>query len=356
MTLTKRIIQLLVYVLFFSLAISAQDSTFTIGVWTTAGPIGDDYPPPPDSSEVKSLGVDLVLHTAKPEFNSYLSNFDKVIALNSYEQTDLVHKYSGGYYTRWEAEQNEALGNKPGLKHPQSGGGYAVGSAWYCSPRNVSPGTIVITGPDYIQDQNYRFYFDTSKIYYRANFRMKIGRDTEEHFPVCKISVKYVTIDQKDSVLVERTIYSDQLSTSYKLSILEYSIPDTIEGSPVKIKHSISPEVVGNLIEETAADTSKHGVQFNVEYLGNESLYVDYIEVYDTKYWIEYINSPSDVADQIKDYADSVLDSLTNVNIDYWYSLDEPKTIDNYEPYRTVLKILSKSSNLHLIPEGHYEN
>jgi hypothetical protein len=182
-----------------------------------------------------------------------------------------------------------------------------------------------MTGPDYIQQRQYKEWNQGGDIHYTVNFRMKIDGTLSQGVPVCTISVTYRAEDGQLATLISQTLYANQLSNSFSNYSLNYTIPEfTLQQNQY---------------------SGSYGVQFNVRWLGDGSLsgsrnlYVDYIEVYDNLIWSNYLSNPSSVTTQIINYAAT---AGTN-NTKYWYSLDEPESIDNYQPYKTVNNILTNN-------------
>jgi hypothetical protein len=96
-----------------------------------------------------------------------------------------------------------------------------------------------------------------------------------------------------------------------------------------------------------------NGIQFWVDWLRDDdlcTLYIDYTEVYDNDGWNYYINpqTHNQVISNIKSYAANYSDWS---NLIYWYSHDEPYTIDAYTPMRIVDSLVIDTTGVPLITE-----
>jgi hypothetical protein len=69
-----------------------------------------------DDPSIWDLGINTIIDSAYSENWAFLENFDKSIALNMGE-FDWIHNYGGGYYNKWEAEENLQGSMKAGIKH-----------------------------------------------------------------------------------------------------------------------------------------------------------------------------------------------------------------------------------------------
>ncbi len=321
-------------VLLFSAFIFPQQK-FRTGVYSNLSPTDSSRQ---NLKQVNEMGPNTVINQVSySNRDSLQALFDSVIAINAYKQNDYIYRYSSGYYTKWQAEDSMDINAvTPGIKHQF---GTNSGAYWYSGTDSTNIGKLLVTGPDYIQDRRYKFWYNTYPINYVVNFNMKIDGALTPGVPVCEISVKYTTSNGNDTVLNKKILYASDLSNSFKDTSLSYTIPDTIKGkqsgSPVAMIDGI-PKYT-EAMQQTAVYDSAYGVQFNVKWLGSRNLYVDYIEVYDQDIWGDYLLDPNTAQTRILNYASS---AGTN-NTEYWYSLDEPQSIDNYEPYKVVDSILT---------------
>lgn len=316
---------------------------FRTGVYSNLSPTMEDRE---NLAQISQMGVNTVINTSRSfNRNSLTSLFDSVIIFNAYYYTDYIHHYSAGYYTRWEAEDNEYIGgNTPAVKYEFGTDG---GTYWKSGLNSADIGKYLITGPDYNQDRKYKFWYNTDPIVYIVNFRMKIDGALTPGLPVCEISIRYKTAAGSIANLRMDTLDANELSNSFADDTLHYSIPETISGMATEMPPGIVSGGTSKYTEEQIEEqySGPYGVQFNVKWLGNRDLYVDYIEVYDQLVWEDYKYHQTEINNKIINYADTVKTSNTK----YWYSLDEPQSIDNYHPYKTIESILKNNGHAPLI-------
>jgi parallel beta-helix repeat protein len=220
------------------------------------------------------------------------------------------------YYTIWEAE---------GFPGSRVGFTYSGGTPIYDSQAHgtgswnamkfyppSSPG-MVQTGPDYRQ---YTTYGDTNRIIYQVDFNLRFSGNTANPAEqVCKIMVVVDGATLKESTLV----VGDFDSTSYKKFQLEYNLDSRL---------------------------SFQSTQFKIYWYGVDSLYVDYVAVYDQN-GHDLMSGARDL--QILNYvqqswASTVFPGTNDTVIYRWYMRDEPQSIDCYMPYAHIDSLLKNNS------------
>lgn len=321
--------------------VKSYSQEFAVGVFVNSS---DDssYTRNNNYYQIKDLGVNTILQYAKSSNKDSLSMFSRIIATNMDREEDIIHHYASGYYTRWEAEE-ETAGNIPGIKHET---GHRNGSEWRGIVGNDEAGKYLIDGPDYVQDRTYRLTYNQDTIRYKVNFRLKAtppfvygmgGDPPAEGTNICEISVVYKLQDGEDTTLVSRILTSDTLTYNYQDYTLEYNIPEKIGGKEVTIyKPEFTPIDKPGYPDKSGEE--EYGVKFRVKWYGNYNLYCDYVEVYDRDIWGNYLINNEDINYSIISYS-NVYNNWANLR--YWYSLDEPQTIDNYEPYRVIDSLIN---------------
>lgn len=334
----------LIMILMIIIVGSGYSQEFPVGVFVNSA---DDstYTRSNNYYQIKEMGVNTILQYAKPSNKDSLSMFSRIIATNMDREEDIIHHYASGYYTRWEAEE-ETVGNIPGIKHET---GHRNGGEWRGIVGNDEAGKYLIDGPDYVQDRNYRLHYlpyYKKPIDYKVTFRLKAtppfvygmgGDPPAEGTNICEISVVYKLQEGEDTTLVSRILTSDTLTYNYQDYTLEYNIPEKIGGKEVtKYKPEFTPIDKPGYPDKSGEE--EYGVKFRVKWYGNYNLYCDYVEVYDRDIWGEYFDESGIISNLIKGYAQN----FNNwANLRYWYSLDEPQTIDNYEPYRVIDSLIN---------------
>ena len=333
----RAVIFIFLLIIFLPVLIYSQER-FRTGVYSNLSPSDDSRQ---NLKQIYEMGANTVISHARPRSRDSLQTlFDSVIVFNAYSPQDYIHHYSAGYYTKWEAEEDVGeTTTTPGVKHKfgQNGGTY-----WFSGTGSSDIGKLLVTGPDYLQDRTYKEYYtigEDNVIRYIVNFRMKIdgGPSLDS---VCEISVRYTTALGYADTLADTVYNADQLSNNFMDYTLTYTLPKYINNTPVDEGETIdgARRSYGSDAPHTQEYTGPYGVQFNVKWLGSRNLYVDYIEVYDQEIWGNYLENTGDVIADILAYADTA----GTTNTSYWYALDEPHSIDNYQPYLTVQNILTQ--------------
>ena len=332
-------------VVLIPLALQAQQ--FRTGVYSALAPESQHLE---NLQQIHDMHANTVVNHTNSSNKTDLENlFDSIIVYNPHKITHYIHHYTAGYYSKWEAEENlNITAVTPGIKHQF---GTVDGNTWKSGLNSNNEGQLLITGPDYIQDRKYRLWYDKRVINYVLKFRMKIDGDLTPDVPVCEISVEYRTEGGVyGTIMSPVTLFANNLSNTFTDYTFSYTIPKTINGSATQ-----TPERGISGMYPTISNPSEtqieeaYGVQFNIKWLGNRNLYVDYIEVYDPEIWGAFLNNPPLARTRILNYADAAGTSNT-MN---WFSLDEPWTLDNYTPYIVVDSILTNNGKPPLITNFH---
>lgn len=327
--------------------IKSQQEEFPVGVFTNLLPDDDinHHYPPQDHDKIKAMGVNSVIQFITQDNRIQLQRYNNVIGLNTHFEDDYIARYASGYYSRWQAEENVSLAeNYPGVKHEF---GFIGTDEWRSGTDPENIGKYLVTGPDYSQNRTHRFWpWGGREISYIVKFRMKIDGNAFGNEPVCKLEVEYYAPNGSHAVLNEMTLSANDLSNTYNDKILTYTIPETI-GSYTFVDPPASPEG-GSLPGSNSGYTGRQGVRFNVIWLGNRELFVDYIEVYDDQIGFHIAENRGFVATLCSTHAANY-PSTQWPNLKYWYGLDELQTIDNFEPYRIVDSILNANGFPRLI-------
>ena len=229
------------------------------------------------------------------------------------------------YYTIWEAE------GFPGSRVNLT---YSGGSLVYDTEAHNGSGSdamlfsassddsgIVQTGPNYLQ---YTKYMNGSKINYYVDFNLKFSGDRSE--PTRKVCAIIVVAD--DSTIKEDTlVVGDFPSSGYREFQLEYML-DTLRDF--------------------------QNTQFKIYWYGVDSLYVDYVAVYNQNgYELMSKVHDQDILNYVQQPWTAKTFPGTNDTVIYrWYLKDEPQSIDCYMPYAHIDSLL-KNNTPH-IPGAQY--
>lgn len=320
--------------------VKPQTEEFPVGVFTNLQPLDYINPiyPPQNHNTIEAMGVNGVIQFITQDNRLDLQRYTNLIGFNTHFETDRVAYYASGYYSRWEAEDSiDYYANTPGVKHEF---GYR-GTDYFASGNIPSQaGKYLVTGPDYYQNREQRFWpYSGGEITYNVKFRLKIAGNTADTVTVCKLQVVYYAPNGNYSILKDTTLHANDLANNYVDKIFDYKIPETIGSYSFPANHA-SPEGDG-FPERDDSYNGRQGIRFNVIWLGNRELFVDYIEVYDNRIGLDFLPvNRQIVATRCLTYAANYPQTQWP-NLKYWYGLDELQSIDNFEPYRIVDSILN---------------
>ncbi|GAB4297368.1 MAG: hypothetical protein Kow0098_21430 [Ignavibacteriaceae bacterium] len=339
-----------------TLSLKAQELTpppeFTIGAF-----VGDKYVPAIYDT-FKNSDMNTMVQYAD-EFNHSLLSGINVIASNASgpEEGDWIQYYASGYYSKWEAEENQTDKNRTGVKHRAGIQAEWLGKQCWSSIGITSPEDSLMYGPHYRQERRYKRweYGSSSKPKYTPRFRMALAYNPQlvnpnEHVCVIKVvhrySIKYSS-DPYDYIVTEAVYREDTLRVSdfnSDGSFVDIYF-DELDGNWYEYPPEFTPEDSDGKIINTSDQENyplyidsdgDNGIQFWVDWIRDDTLatlYIDYAEVYDNDGWNYYIDDPDIVKDSIQAYAQSYSGWD---NIIYWYGQDEPWTLDAFTPMHIV--------------------
>jgi hypothetical protein len=330
---------ILVILVIIVTVLNAQE--FPVGVYICTDSLRR---PNTNYEEIKEMGVNWVVEYADNNTKPNLDSLN-VIALNSDSEKDLILHYTAGYYSKWEAEEGASLAldySNPGIRHEA---GIQAGSYWRAN-KQTPVGKKIVCGPYYEQARTYNLGYNMNVVRYKANFMLRyVAVPSENTYPVCKIMVRYTILDQDLSgyfqiseTLEERVLNSDELSSTFDLHTLTYSVPEKIQTKSTLMDYP-------HLDKLTSTKYPPYGVEFIVEWLDDSqlgTLDIDYIEVFEDQIWSRYFNNEGDINPLILNYANRAVYQNWN-NLKYWYGVDEPYTIDQYIPYKKINDLLTSN-------------
>lgn len=316
---------------------------------------------PDNLQRMKELGI-MGFYATDLSAASYYTITDSGLKVFPYQLSgnNWVVYYTDAVYTKWEAEgKGDGSNGDMELKYQNSiGEFFSEGDIAGIKTFNSTPGKLIY-GPWYYQYKYYKqLALDTTNlpIEYTANFHLKINeRNPSSQLPlnysesiVCTIivAVTHPVRVEKDSTLFSRELkVKDFLPpdgtgwNSWKDFTIIYNL------STIKDK---SEEILKEGFINDDIDTSytTNWMQYKIEWAGSTflDLYVDYVEISDVK------------ARELKTNIGVATDIITLVNqytdtskVLGWFGLNEPASIDNYEPFRVVDSLINaNSNNLHL--------
>jgi hypothetical protein len=366
---------IIIVLLLFSTASLAQEQTpqeeFVIGAtfdrWTR------------DSSfyyeKLREAGMNILSQYANENTNDLLDGLN-FLAYNNEFNNEWIYYYSTAYYSKWEAEEDQTHRYKVGFKHRERVDSSANLGALIGSPDTLlgrqcwttkglsAPACSLMYGPHYHQEKTYKRWpadpnYKKYDLKYTPRFIMALkledGAQIDDTASICRLSIveryrwqvdgNHIGNDS-DMVLKSIVLKASDFqqngtfkefklidSTDYYIYPPEFRDPENGIGKR-DFSHSLGVHFFDRWGDQ--------GVQFRVDWLGDNSkcnLYIDYVEVYDNDGGQDFAIDPSIVDSLVREYAISFPQSEWS-NMKYWGGCDEPSSIDDYIPLKTVDAIL----------------
>ena len=247
-----------------------------------------------------------------------------------------IYKYTDAYYTVWEAEGTDPNKGLTTLYYDQTYTSYfsegnIKGRKTVSS--SIPSGTQLIFGPGYPQVAEYKSTVFDTIINYTAEFKMKIVPNTTPpsgNPVVCTLRV---------------TNLNENLAETDIITPVEVRLNDFggwNNWKSIRIRYDLMNVTLPNIDEALAGQPTAFCVQFKIIWNGLSflDLFMDDIKIYDEFGLgiVTNINRQNELEDTIETY-------INENSIIGWYALDEPGSIDNYEPYRVVDNIINSVSN-----------
>ncbi len=329
-------------------------SQFPLGAFLSGGDISQGVLDSFDSS-----GLDIAAWRADNNTRSFLENY-KVIANNA-GWTDWIQYYATSYYSRWEAEENINI-DHIGPKHKYGSDTVWQNTSCWSSLGVTAPACSLMYGPHYRQDQRHKSYYHTGNtwgVHYIPRFNLALSNphslNPDRKICVIKVVYRYAEVYNTtppswtlhDTTFLQDTLKISDFPQNGSFKLFDsngqtYTYPEkfqsTITGDRATLSAAFTDIInPGDTLFKYEDRNSDNGIQFCVDYLGNDSttLFIDYAEVYDENGWDEYMNplTRSNVLNKIQNYTESY--SNWN-NILYWYGQDEPYSQDSFTPIHIV--------------------
>ena len=327
--------------------------------------IGKALPPESQMHTIDTLGLVVIPVRSRKDFSSPMLNW--------------IQHYTDAKYSVWEAEGNPAydanLEYDADVMEPKTSGDtlkYIKLKPDFSGEHNIE----LIKGPYYIQDVNYyASNNDTLKIVpYLASFRLMLEENplyldtvqVQGSEPICVIQVTQSYIANTTTTpwqlgceypIEDRTLTRadfEELNRFYEFRLdpdnplFDYRLDsDSCQSAPAsqEIDQYTFHSYLGYGEPVPGPRTSRKYIQFKVIWLGKQQylLSIDKVTVSDER-GRELINPLSDAVARI----DSQANSLNNYNADSlvtgWLGIDEPVSIDIFEPIKIVTQILDDNS------------
>jgi len=302
----------------------------------------------------KATGMNTIVCYADESTKNFVSDL-KVIPWNDPTNNEWISYYVTGYYSKWQAEENQSNDSIVGVKHRHGQEARWRDTLSWSTIGLTGPVDSLIFGPHYHQEKFYRrFQVDNTQLTFTPRFRMALQRPQQinesENVCIIKVVHRYKIYYNNQEPTFHETIY---LQRTLKISdfnsdgsfkdiyfgespisaIYQYDSQFPISGGKDKMLQ-IQPDT--SAITDSKEDT---GIQFCLDWLRNDTLctlYIDYAEVYDNDGWNALVEDSLTAAVAIQNIKDYAQDYSGWGNIKYWYGHDEPLTIDAITPMRVV--------------------
>ena len=255
-----------------------------------------------------------------------------------------ILRYTDSHYSIWEAEGTDPENGNAALFYDTTytnyfneGGTEGRWAGGYDVPDNDT----LIYGPGYSQNANYAEDLEDT-VFYTAEFRMKIEQriiDPPQDYLndiVCKIMVTETNLEGVLETVEEREIKVSDFNgwdNWDTLNITRYNMWDNSYDLPEEHRESIYWR-----------QRQSYYTEFMVVWAGLDyvNLYIDKIRVYDDK-GLNLLERP-EPTDQVAGLVEDYINHQYGETIIGWYAVDEPSSIDNYEPFRIVDHIINSVS------------
>ncbi len=302
---------------------------------------------------MKLMGVDFIIADSLIQSRlDYIKNTGlKVIPSQRHQQiSNYIMSYSEGAYTKWEAEGKTTGKGDAELKYKNSicttfntGGREGVVT-------NIGAGyDTLIYGPGYMQERRY-WRIDTGYVQYTADFNIKLSNISSGGNPndtICILQVtdsKIVCCPYRDSTIFVESralLRSNFTPGSWQIFQINYDFSSEEMDEEGELPNYTFQRVQNDPPNKNLADY----VQFKVIWKGDPytRLYVDNVIISDFK-GMNIVNNPAFQQNIIDQATESFTSGDIENYVTAWNTIDEPETIDNYEPIRKIDSLLKARS------------
>ena len=302
---------------------------------------------------LRSYGLKLIPVRTRTTINSPIYNW--------------IQHYTDAKYCIWEAEGTQTTFGDATLEYNSSVmTEYIDGDTTYLKLNTNAAGlsdTNLIWGPYYVQNAVYYAFQDSlTPLRYTANFRLKL--DYNNNYPtqmdnpndsVCVIQVTYSTPEGTlglacTQIVEQDTIIRSRLASHFKDFQLLYDlIDDGCDGSSTNeiVQQNTFHSLMRRDTLLPGPRNSKEYIEFRVVWLGKPQylLSIDKVTVSDIRGRELFVDPFRDIYRQrIIDQANSLDSYNTDSLIVGWLGIDEPVSIDIFEPIKLVTQILDDNS------------
>jgi tetratricopeptide (TPR) repeat protein len=306
---------------------------------------------------VKAMGADFIIATnlTEPRLNEIANRGLKALPLQSNSALyNYILKYSEGAYTKWEAEGTPLGKGDAKLKYnPNIGATFNTGGRQGVVTKDSAGYDTLIYGPGYMQERRY-WRIDTGYVDYTAAFNMLL---TNIIPPESGNLTDTICILQVTDSKIECCYWSDQIFETSRVLLrsdftpgvwqtfnLSYNFQSEISDEQLPSSQLFNYTYQNYQSNYPSNKNLADFVQFKIIWKGDiySRLYVDNVIVWDNKGW-QIINDV-DIKNLILTQATSFPNAILDTSVAAWFGIDEPETIDNYEPMRVIDSLLKSSS------------
>lgn len=293
-------------------------------------------------------------------FNNTVDN------IPAFEDVGWIYHYLTGYYTKWEAEQNQTDPSGIGVKHQYGDTATWKGVKCWSTKGLSSPKDSVMYGPDYRQDKIYNRsffrYILNGVVNYKPRFSMALDKkgkiDPDEDVCVIKTVFRYKDKNSDmyhDTTFLERKLKIEDFDTSGNFKYIYFNdVPHLARYRYYQeyILHQDENNIHNSQLPQNIIDwEAQTGIQFKVDWFRTDThctLYIDCVEVVDEYGWKDYLDSPHLRIEILKDYISNYMDWKF---IPFLSSQIKLTTIDNYLPVTIIDSLFRSAGAPSLLPE-----
>ena len=270
---------------------------------------------------------------------------------------NLIIKYTEAKYSAWQAEGTPAADGEATLERNKS---YTLEDnsksyIYTISNLNIPKDSVLLSGPSYWQDATYNSA-EQGIVNYRADFRMKAEElipdgmqptDTLCHLQVTASRIEW--INGVGLVVTDYVVIADSVITLEKMAPLSQWIDKSIEYNLAGLAgHFYNDWSRPAFTPEWKSGTRNHvrNIEFKIIWKANSQavrLSVDSVTLSDVRgrdltdpvIWL-FVKSQIEQMLQA-----SYITSNYQTKITGWFGLDEPNSLDNFEPIRIISELIS---------------
>lgn len=328
--------------------------------------------------QAKQMGVDILwdrVEDIQNNLSRVINNTMDIMPISVRDNTGIrfnwIEYYCDAKYTIWEAEGTDVVNVGKATLERDLKRTEVVSEEGAVIIKPEYANTVIdsmIYGPYYYQEKEYIAYREATdpkeNVQYTANFRLKLQYNYE--YPnldtlnenidttICKLLISYSKI-QCCGWEIESTTTIDSLILKRRdFPMLNQFIDTAINYNLGNVPHGGNPtpsyQQRNNVVGIEGGINGPENVEFKVVWLGNPNylLSVDKITVSDIR-GRELHNEFGPAKGRINSHLQLLLPSYRNFIVGWW-GIDEPYSIDNFDPIGKVAEILHQQNQQLYLP------